>query len=146
MIRPLEVGEIVDSLPLHMTFVHWFSSSSTPVQIKEIMKGALTDEPPFQLMVGKEDMFGPGKDILVNRVGRTDQLLRFHKNMLRALKKARAQHTNLDWTGNGWNPHVTQKSNDKLSPGETFLFDSISLVSSNDFEHGPRKLEATINL
>ena len=129
-----------------MTLVHWFQSSTPHEQIVSTVKTVVSGQAPLQLVVEKEDLFGENKDVLVNRVSRTDELLQLHNKLVWSLEEIGVVHTNNDWVGDGWNPHVTHKAKSKLLPNDTFIVDSVSIVCSDDFKHGQRKLLATISL
>jgi 2'-5' RNA ligase len=145
MIKPMEVGTTAEGLPLHMTFVHWFQSSTAQDRVVSVVSRVLSKQKPLQLVVGEQDLFGENKDVVVNKVDRTKELFMLHKRLVQSLNKISVQHTNDNWVDDGWAPHVTHKTQSKLSPHDEFIVDSVSIVSSDDFKHGQRYLLATIS-
>ena len=145
MIDKVAVGTTVQKLPLHMTFVHWFEINVSFEQIEVELKNLLQNQKPIRLSVRGEDLFGIHKNILVNRVLRDKELLELHKTIIALLDSLRVTHTNPQWTNDGWNPHVTHKQNQRMREGDEFLFNSVSIISSDNYETGQRKILDMIN-
>ncbi len=146
IIDPLEVGSVVSRLPLHMSLVHWFSTNAPFSQIDTKLQDALKSQKTMTLSVGDEDFFGPDKNILVNKITKEKELINTHKAIIQALSYLNITHTNPEWTNDGWNPHVTHQKNRHLNKDDKFLFNSVSLIASDNYGGGSRKILDTINL
>lgn len=145
MIDRVEAGDLVQELPLHMTCVRWFETQVPCKQIEVALRNLLHSQKPIKLLAGKEDLFGVRKNVPVNRIIRSAELLKFHKTIVTLLNSLPVIHTNPQWINDGWNPHVTHKQNRRMCEGDEFLFNSVSIVSSDDYESGKRQMLSTID-
>lgn len=129
-IEPVEAGRVYIALPLHCTVVHWFRSDKAPAEITKAIADIVTATPPLELVSGKPDMFGREKDVPVNRLVNDDKLLAFHKQLHAALTEIGIVDVEPQWTGDGFNMHVTRQRSGRFEEGRRFVARRLYLVEA----------------
>lgn len=122
-------SELGQSIPLHMTLLHWFESNNQPEVIIEAANLALKSIGRIATTTTQEDLFGPEQDIPVVRLDRKPELLHLHSELLSAMEDVGATFDER-WTGiENWNPHVTNKPDTRFYPGDEIFVNDIDLIT-----------------
>lgn len=132
-------SDLGQSIPFHMTALHWFETERSAEDIINAADFALRSLSRVLVHITEEDKFGPDKDIPVMRLEKTPEILRLHCSLLETMEDL---EVTLDkrWVGSSrWNPHVTIKPNRKLSVGDVVEIQDIDLISRSE-ETGNRKI------
>lgn len=129
-IEPVEVNKVYVALPLHCTVVHWFKSNRTPAEITRVINQIALSTPPLELVSGPEDLFGKSKDVPVNRLINTENLMSLHRNLHDALKKHDIVDLEPQWTGDGFNMHVTRQRSGRFEKGRRFTANRLYLIEA----------------
>lgn len=139
-VEPMEVGMVYDRLPLHCTVMHWFRTPADKETVlaaaKEIleMRGSvlLTSEAPA--------LFGKHQDIPVHRVIKTEEITSLHLSLLKHLETLSVRHSEPEFIGSGYNPHVTTHGNRSFPPGTTHSSENIYFVEALEPETLSKKM------
>ena len=127
------------SIPLHMTALHWFETDHSPDKIISAAEFSLRSIKRIVSRTTNEDLFGPSKDVPVMRLERTPELLQLHCTLLEAMENLGATFDNR-WVGeSNWNPHVTHKLDKHLQCNESIKIQDIDLIT-RDIATGNRKI------
>jgi hypothetical protein len=117
-----------DSIPLHMTMLHWFVSGRQVQEIDGTIPKIASGIGSLTVAATQEDLFGPNRDVPVMRIERTQRLLGIHLLLADAMRDLGCKLEER-WTGEAnWNPHVTHKPGRQLQPGDTLTVDSLDLI------------------
>jgi 2'-5' RNA ligase len=131
--------DLGQSIPLHMTALHWFETDHAADKIISAAELSLSSIKRIFTRTTNDDLFGPSKDVPVMRLERTPELLQLHCTLLEAMEDLGVM---LDrrWVGeSNWNPHVTHKLNNRLKSNEEFEIRDIDLITRAD-TMGSRKI------
>lgn len=139
-----KAGSLGESIPLHMTALHWFKSPVSGQEIVGQLEEFAAGQGAISVRATDTDLFGPNKDIPVMRLELSVELVRLHLGLLAV---ARSMGAELDerWVGAArWSPHVTHKGESRLYPGEALRIDDLDLIARGQDRR--RELMARINL
>lgn len=122
--------------PLHMTLAPWFAlSSENALRLREQLAAALGSVQSFAVTVGGEALFGPEKDVPVNLVLPTDQLITLKQQLDMALEANNAEQLHHEYRGvtGGWRPHITHHTDaagvlHRRFDGDEITVDRVTLV------------------
>jgi hypothetical protein len=113
--------------PVHLTVAGPFFSELEFEPLAQKLKTLCADWKPIVVRGTKRNMFGLRNDVPVTEAERTQELLDFHTKIIDTLnadiRLKVTQHSKA-----GFMPHVTDRGDVKISPGDAFTLDSISLI------------------
>jgi len=139
-IEPVAIGDSFESLPLHVTLVHWFSLGVANIDdVRGVCNSTIESSEYLTTIATERALFGPSHDIPVMRLHKTSELSRVHQRVVDGLGLVGVRFLGRpEWIGEGWNPHVTDTSSDKLAVGGRVELDTVHLFENRI--HQPDKL------
>lgn len=138
MIADTAEGMSYDDLPLHITLMHWFQSSTNESVIVNALEKVVFE--PVVVEADSEDMYGKNHDIRVTKIKRTTNLQNLHLQLYEKFNSLDVVYSEKEFVGDGYGPHSTHKPNAKLEKGDQITIDSFWLVSSEEESRSPRKM------
>jgi 2'-5' RNA ligase len=120
--------------PLHISLVPWFLCGS-PNILDESLSSMLSGICQFEVAVGGEAMFGSKKNIKVNLIEPSRQLLDLHKKLLAGVNTLGKLDTDEQFAGSGYRAHITHAKGRRKQQGEIIRVDSIHLAELIDSGH-----------
>ena len=112
--------------PLHVTLLPNFVLNGTlEVLISNLVDLSRTIA-PFSIQVGEDAHFGPNGEVLVSLITPNAHILSLHTKLLRLAKTYTFDTP--QYIGEGYKPHATKQIDDRLTEGENYLIDTITLV------------------
>lgn len=112
-VTPLEVGQVYDELPLHCTFMFRFWSESSPEGLAERVKTVFDAAPPLVLLPYEHAQLGPRK-VGAYLVEKVPALMALHLQLQRTLTDVGVDFTEPQWVGQGYKPHITDRSDEAV--------------------------------
>ncbi|HET9098407.1 MAG TPA: 2'-5' RNA ligase family protein [Candidatus Saccharimonadales bacterium] len=129
VVKPIPLGSVFASWPLHVTIVPWFRSNYDSKTLAADLTQALQGFPSFLATVGKTAWFGRMNNKEVNLIERPTPFLNLEKKVRQIL------HEKSSWFADEstrrrrpFAPHVSVQPGDRMTLGEEFLCDRIYLV------------------
>lgn len=145
-VEPIETGAIFREWPLHCTLLHWFHYDGRIVTIQRALETFFRTQQPVWLIGAEEAMFGPSRDVLVNKLVGSNELLQLHNKTLQKLQELGVVFSAEHYADNGYQPHVTQHGGRKLRKGQRHLSRAVYLVESVDERTKQRKVVSRLEL
>ncbi len=127
----MEEGTVfmANSWPLHLTVVSIFCVTCELEKLLGDLGEVIKKSSSIELTLADKDMFGPKKDIPILHIEKNEKLQRLHDSIVKMLlEKYKASFKNLNYTGEGYKPHVTVKRENDLKTGDTVAVNSITLI------------------
>lgn len=116
-LQPVERWQEFKELPIHMTFMPWFSIDQQKSQeLSRYLRTIGNKLPPLQIIGGEEDGFGASGTVPVRRVA-GELIRRTHFDILAALSWVDADYDS-PYVASEFNPHVTNQNGSKMLKGE----------------------------
>ena len=125
---PMAVGQAFDQLPMHCTIMHRFHSALSAADIAAAVAPIIAACEPILLQPVSHQAFGPRKQ-LVTMTEPSFPLLDLHRKLYSKLNELGVQYTELDWVGDGYIPHVTDKQDKRLNIKKPTLSQAVYLIS-----------------
>lgn len=145
-VEPIETGTVFRQWPLHCTLVPWFHYEGGIITIQKELETFFSAQQPLWLVGAEEAMFGPSRDVMVNKLVSSNELLQLHNKTLQKLQELGAVFSAEHYVGNGYQPHVTQHGGRKLRKGQRHLSRAVYLVESVDERTKQRKVVSRLEL
>ena len=131
--------------PLHITLADVFAIEGSPENLLKSLDTALSSFSSIKTKIVGEDWFGDDMSVHVKLIEKTDDLMILHDTIIDELKKLNAMFNNPQYTGAGFKPHATVKSNDNLIDRDAIIIDSITLIDMfPDNDPNNRRVMSTI--
>lgn len=109
-LSPLNVGEMYNPLPSHLTLVSRFWTSLTPEELAKLVKPVFERINKITLLFGETAFLGPQKKE-VSLISLNDELRQLHAKLFKLLRSINVEFTNPHWVGGGFKPHITKRNN-----------------------------------
>lgn len=140
-VTPMKAGEKYSMLPLHCTLVHWFWMGLDPADFTEKLEMVAKNFTPLDLAATAEATYtGKTKQgvipVTVDTVELTPDLKKLHFQICDELGKLGVQYTAPQYVKEGYAPHVTHQSGEKLQVGATHTSTALYLVEADAPEYG----------
>lgn len=141
-IDPIKKGEqFTDgSLPRHVTIQQWFTLRYAPA-FKNALQNFATTLEAIEITATEDAEFGPNNDVPVRLVRNMGRLARLHTKTGELIERFGGELKNPEWTGDGYNPHVTYVDGIALEEGETVSLRTIEMIRR---ENGVRTVEMVL--
>ena len=112
--------------PLHVTLLPNFVLNDPLEVLISNLEALSRTIAPFSIQVGEDAHFGPIGEVLVSLITPNENILSLHRKLLKFAKTYTFDTP--QYIGEGYKPHATKQSNDRLTEGENYLIDTITLV------------------
>jgi 2'-5' RNA ligase len=129
-IEPVLVNKVYVALPLHCTVVHWFRSNKSPANVLTAITDIVQQQAPIELVSGAPDLFGVDKDVPVNLLVNEQEVHDFHARLHDALQEMGITDVSVQWTKDGFTPHVTRQKSGRFETGRSFTATKLYLVEA----------------
>ena len=120
--------------PLHITIVPWFLCGC-PDKLDVDLAKTLPALQKFNVKVGSETMFGSKKNIRVNTIETSSQLVNLHTILLNKVKKLGDLDSDKQFVDEGYRAHITHAKGRYIPQGNTVRISSIHLTELTDENH-----------
>jgi hypothetical protein len=141
-IEPLEVGEIYDNLPMHLTLVHRFWTSLTPEQLEEKILPIVARYPSVSFVPREVVELGPKKTRVFD-LEQTEILNALHMELYSLLNTLDTEYTEQDWVGKGYVPHISEREHSVLTKKKPHTSKAVYIIEvkipGHDHKHLIRK-------
>lgn len=138
-VKPMQVGDIYEELPLHCTLMHRFWSELGPEEFTKKVQDFFGKIKPVELKPYESLLLGP-KQVPVSELELTDQFKGLHTGLYELLNELGVEYTAPEWVGEGYRAHVTERVNDKLEVGQTYVSKAIYLIEVKVPGHDHKRL------
>lgn len=146
-IEQMQAGAVYSSLPLHCTLMPWFMVNASPEELIGKTNAVFKQRSPIELVSDAPALFGKKKNIPVHRLVKNPSLKKLHDDLLKSLNEMDAEHIELSYVGDGYNPHITTKDGSSFPQGSHQTIKSVYLVEALKAEKlSHKKLVAGISL
>lgn len=145
-IHPVSIGTEFDMYhsPLHTTIADVFAIEREQTSIDKKLAALLASNKPAESYATNESILGTTHVTLLQK---TEPLLRLHNDVVDLLENNGAVFNTPEFTRSGFLPHVTIQQNERISPEEKVIIDSVSLIDMfPDGNWQQRKVLATFFL
>jgi len=115
--------------PPHITIVAWFSLDDVDA-LTQSLEAFAQQQTPFSTSLGRQDFFGPNKDIPVNIFPDQNQLEMLHADLFHRVAHLGAQFQEQEFMGENYRAHVTRMKArlHQLEEGEVVTIDNVCLA------------------
>ena len=127
-VAPMTVGQAYDQLPMQCTIMHRFHSALSAADITAAVTPIIAASRPVLLQPMSHQAFGPRKQ-LVTMIEPASQLMDLHQQLYAKLNDLGVNYTELDWVGDGYIPHVTDKQGKRLNVTQPTVSQAMYLIS-----------------
>lgn len=121
----LDVGEVYNPLPPHLTLMSRFWSNLPPEVLADTIRPIFEQTAPIDLIYGESMLLGP-KHTPVYMIAHTDELRQLHEWLRGVLDKTGAVYTLPQFIGSGHKPHVSRR--DGFTPGKRHVARAAYLI------------------
>lgn len=129
-VEPVQLGEEFPrgEWPLHMTLFPSVETTLTPAHAEQLRRYVNPME-PFMATIGRDDKFGPNRDIPVRHLEHTPQLLAVHRKIL-AVFQYLPHNTQYRMP---YNPHISiDKDDPRAEEGDTIEIGGFSIAEKRE--------------
>ncbi len=126
MVEPAPKQEFI-IWPLHVTVVPWFAVHDEG-KLDHVLEEISTEHQIFIAHVGKTAMFGAKKDLPVNLLEESNDLISLHSAVYNSLELNGFYIHQKDYIGTKYQPHITHQGKKHMNEGDEFIVESFSLV------------------
>lgn len=129
-LSPLTAGEgfAVQDWPLHVTVVPPFLTDADPADVAATIARTVAGHPAIRAVAGPDALFGRRHDVPVTLVADDPRLTRLHRVLVEALLPFAASPEEPAFTGAGFRPHITAKSQGRVREGDELTLTQVALV------------------
>jgi hypothetical protein len=123
----LEVGDgfSMSAWPLHVTIVPNFSTTLPKGDVSSVFSAPT---PAMDVVVGREDLFGPRNNVRVSVVEHSEKLALLHARFVADLLGLGVVFDNPEYLGAGYRPHITATKRARAGEGDILHLDQLALV------------------
>ncbi len=130
-LKPVNVGDRFDKVPLHVTVLPWFNTGEKHNEaLDDYLRFIATTNSPIEIVGQDEAMFGPKYDTRVRKVA-SQTIMKVHEELLRAIEGFDAELRE-SYVGQDYAPHVTYLEGISLAEGEHGVLNALQLFSRID--------------
>lgn len=127
-LEPVEIGEVFDSTPAHVTILPWLSLQPGQQEVFDhIVPQVIGDYLPLEITGEQEAFFGPKNDLRVRKVG-SKAIHLLHNELLVMTTRLGVEMRDV-WIGSDYAPHVTYKGEIGIEQDQKIVLDSLQLFS-----------------
>lgn len=138
-LEPVEIGEVFDSTPAHVTILPWLSLQTGQQEVFDHMvPQVIGDYLPLEITGEQEALFGQQNDLRVRKVGSKAMHL-LHNELLGMATSLGVEMRDV-WIGSDYAPHVTYKGEKGIEQGQKIVLESLQLFS-RESEDSKRKVK-----
>ena len=116
-VTPLEVGRVYDELPLHCTFMFRFWSALQADGLAAAAAPIFEAASVITLTPYEHTHLGPNQ-VGAHVVEKTPELMGLHMQLHDLLIALDAEFTKPQWVGEGYKPHITDRADESVAPGQ----------------------------
>lgn len=127
LIHPMNMGDVFESWPLHMTLVPWFTLDNKRLFMDDAQKLAKRYS-RIDSVVGEVRQWG---NLSVNVLERTPRLHSLHIDLLQLVRSHGQLKVREQYTGEHYTPHITHQKYTSVMKGEHVVISSIYLVEKS---------------
>ena len=132
--------------PLHITLLGNFNTETSESDLVETLSNHIKNIRPFDSKVGEEAFFGPNKDVPVNTMEMSKEIMELHGSLKKLVDSTGAVYDSPQYVGKNYRPHATVQKADRVHQNEIVRINSLSLVDMEpDMVKGKRRLIKTFN-
>lgn len=110
---PLTVGKAYTNLPLHCTLMHRFHTTAALDELTMMARELFSATTPIKLIAGEHLAFGP-KQRLATLLDKHPAFVAVHASLFDRLNRLGVKHTESEWVGKGYTPHVSDQHGERL--------------------------------
>lgn len=138
-VKPMNVGDIYEELPLHCTLMHRFWSELEPEALAEQVDDFFREIHPVILKPHEHLLLGP-KQVPVSELELTSELKELHMQLYKFLNGLSVEYTAPEWVGKGYRAHVTERENARLEIGSEHISKAVYLIEVKVPGHDHKRL------
>jgi 2'-5' RNA ligase len=114
--------------PLHVTLADTFAMERKQSNFDTKFEKLLIDQKKVEVVVGKDEFFGPEKQTHVMLLIPNQELITLHYAIVALLKQSGATFNNPEYNEAGFRPHSTVQPHARLHIGEQITIGSLCLI------------------
>lgn len=126
-IVPLNVGQVYNPLPSHLTLMSRFRSDLPPEGIATLIEPVLRRTKPIEITFGKLAVLG-AKKTHVHLIEPAEAYMRLHEQLHSLLTKAGVTYVTPQFVGSGHKPHVSMRNGDGFTRGHRHLVSTVYVI------------------
>lgn len=128
----IEIGTRYRQLPLHCTLLQPFVTANDVRSLASGLTKVLQKHCPVMLKATDTALFGPNDNVPVHKVELTPEIKDLHQSIIALLEATNAQTKNPEWSGDGYQPHVSNLPNRTFEIGSQKLVEGVVLIEILD--------------
>lgn len=122
----LQVGEVYETLPPHLTLMSRFWSDLSPVELSDMVRPLLSNAPALELIFGPVVELGP-KKVLAHMIEQPKER-ELHKKLHTLLGTGLAVFEYPEFVGDNHKAHVTKRENVDFPSGSRIVSTAVYLI------------------
>lgn len=114
--------------PLHVTLADVFAIQGNPNDLLDILTREFSSYPIVESQVIGEDWFGKENNVHVMLINKSNELQSLHEAIIDVLENFHVTFNTPQFTHEGFTPHSTVKSNERLHEDDQVNINTVTLI------------------
>lgn len=133
ILETIRLGEEFIEWPLHITIVPWFHGYDAQ-KLDHLLAELAAKHRSFSARVGKIERFGQKKDVAVNVIDDSPELINLHLAVFNQLEANGFIIHQKEYVAGNYRGHITRQTHAAMKEGQKIKIGSISLVHQERLE------------